>query len=74
MAAPDSSVPGSTVLGRGVVQFRHGELQLWPKEGEKRAGLIGRELVESIGRGGISMAGMSSDSSEFWGKARAEIV
>jgi hypothetical protein len=47
---------------------------LWPKEGEKRAGLIGRELVESIGLGGISMAGMSSDSSEFWGKARAEIV
>jgi hypothetical protein len=34
----------------------------------------GKESVVQFGLGGISMAGMSPDSSEFWGKARAEIV
>jgi hypothetical protein len=44
------------------------------KEGEKIAGLVGRELVESIGLDGVSMAGIWPDSSEFHGEVRTEIA
>jgi hypothetical protein len=44
------------------------------KEAEKVAGLVGRELVESIGLDGVFMVGILSDSGEFRGKARAEIA
>jgi hypothetical protein len=44
------------------------------EEAEKVAGLVGRELVESIGLNGVSMAGIWPDFSEFRGKARAEIA
>jgi hypothetical protein len=44
------------------------------EEGEKRAELIGRELVESIGLDGFSMVRIWSNSGEFRDKARAEIV
>jgi hypothetical protein len=44
------------------------------EEAEKVAGLIGRELVESIGLDGVSMDEIWPDSSEFRGKAQAEIA
>jgi hypothetical protein len=44
------------------------------EEAEKVAGLIGRQVVESIGLDDISMEGIWPDSDEFWSKARAEIA
>jgi hypothetical protein len=44
------------------------------KEAEKVAGLIGRELVESIGLDGVSMARIWPNFGEFRSKARAEIA
>jgi hypothetical protein len=41
------------------------------KEVEKIAGLVGRELVESTGLDGVSMARIWPDSGEFRGEARA---
>jgi hypothetical protein len=39
------------------------------EEAEKETGLVGGELVESIGLDGVSMAGIWPDSGEFRGKA-----
>jgi hypothetical protein len=44
------------------------------EEAENVAGLVGRELVESIGLDGVSMAGIWPDSGEFRDKVRAEIA
>jgi hypothetical protein len=44
------------------------------EEAEKVAGLVGRELVESIGLDGVSMTKIWPDSGEFQGKVRAEIA
>jgi hypothetical protein len=48
-----------------VLQFRRGELQFRLEIVEKAAGLIGRELVESIGLDSVSMAEICPDSNEF---------
>jgi hypothetical protein len=53
-----------------VLQFRRDALQFWPEDAEKVAGLIGREVVESIGLNDIFMVGIWPDSGEFQGKAR----
>jgi hypothetical protein len=44
------------------------------EEAEKVAGLIRRELVESIRLDGVSMAGTWLDSGEFQGKTRVKIA
>jgi hypothetical protein len=44
------------------------------KEAETIVGFVGRKMVESIELDGVSMAGISPDSGEFWAKVRAEIA
>jgi hypothetical protein len=51
-----------------VLKFRRDVLQFRSEEAEKVTGLIRRELVESIGIDGVSMAGIWPDSGEFRGR------